>query len=802
MRRSILSLSWAGLIAVACSGAARENQPPESVSRQQTPAQSASASQTGEQAAPAERALVSPPLDLENFRPLLAEPQLQEVRLLYETDEIAQAVRLLSEQSAQETDALRQAQYAFVIGRLHLEAGELLEAQQAFEKSSSFAWLLAPDAALRAAEIAVKRESLEGLTPLLQRASSLAGELRYELLLARVRVREGKFQEALSLYQKILSQKEEFSVRLEFVRFLGERGRSTTEPAERKQWAQWGLAELALLRVGLPSSRSLAGELRTLEQQFQEWSGGSVAELEAEEKLAHLRGLVESQAWEDAAAFLGTLEFGPRDFSTLRCETDFWAGRMLSQQRKWGEAADRLAAAAERCTQDPGLHARLLFNAGRFAAADGRSAKAVAYFAQLEKLYPENSLADDARLRAAHSYKKMGAPARFIDLLTRLPEDYPEGDMTMEGVLDLALYRIERKDWAGAALILERGASIVRSRDAARGHEFSGCERYFLARSYGELGQKQRELDEYESIVRELPLSYYMLHAYSRLHAADAERATRVLEEARAQAREKPFSFPHRKEFESPTFLRALELLRVSELQEGKKLLGQLGLLDGSDQSVLWGMALLYDRAGDARFSHSIARGRLSDWLSHYPEGDWEQPWQIGFPRPYLALVEKESRATGVPAWLIYGVMREESTFDPQAESPAAAYGLMQLIVPTARALGKKAGLPHSPQALKRPAVNIALGSLMLQNLARQFRLNPWLAIPGYNAGPGRPARWLRERPDMDFDVWVEMIPFRETRRYTKRVLASRAAYAFLYHPEEVQEALLLPERLKLPTPG
>src|SRR5690606_1290719 len=150
-------------------------------------------------------------------------------------------------------------------------------------------------------------------------------------------------------------------------------------------------------------------------------------------------------------------------------------------------------------------------------------------------------------------------------------------------------------------------------------------------------------------------------------------------------------------------------------------------------------------------------------------------------------------RKNEIPEWFIYAIMREESAFDPAAESPAKAYGLMQLIVPTAKAYAGKLGLPHHPQALKRPAVNIALGSRVLSSFSAKFPKNPVLGIPAYNAGPGRPARWLRERPDVDFDVWVELIPFRETRRYTKRVLASRAAYAFLYHSEEAEEAMRLP---------
>jgi soluble lytic murein transglycosylase len=118
---------------------------------------------------------------------------------------------------------------------------------------------------------------------------------------------------------------------------------------------------------------------------------------------------------------------------------------------------------------------------------------------------------------------------------------------------------------------------------------------------------------------------------------------------------------------------------------------------------------------------------------------------------------------------------------------------------PTARGIGRKSGHASHPEALKTPSINIAIGSRVLQELDRRFRKNPWLAIPGYNAGPGNPSKWLRERPNVDFDVWVEMIPYRETRRYTKRVLASRAAYAFLYYRQESQTALVLPKRLTPP---
>ena len=141
--------------------------------------------------------------------------------------------------------------------------------------------------------------------------------------------------------------------------------------------------------------------------------------------------------------------------------------------------------------------------------------------------------------------------------------------------------------------------------------------------------------------------------------------------------------------------------------------------------------------------------------------------------------------------------MREESSFDPDAESLADAYGLMQLIVPTAKSVAGPLGLPFDRASLKRPSVNVALGSAELARLAQAFPDNTLLAIPAYNAGPGNPKRWLRDRPNADFDLWVELIPYVETRRYMKRVLASRATYAFLYQRDDFDTYALLPSKIQ-----
>lgn len=737
------------------------------------------------------------PLDLTDFRPLLVRIEHEKVRALLDDGQLEEAIQALVVQYKQmPADPQGAARIEYLQGSLFRASGQGALAEQKFDAAAQCDWPLKEDALLAKAELQLAAKNAPGALVTLGKLTTLSQEARALLASARAYEEIKDAVGALASYSALLGTSHEAEAHLGIARVHLVEAEQAAASEARSEAASAAANQAELARVGLPPEGEVATDAAVLIARARSL-GAKVNSLSLELRLAHLRGLIDSRDFDAADVAAASMSVPSKPlFSPELCQFDYLRGKLLAAHNEWGAAADRIVQSAGGCTSDPELHASLLFNAGKYSAADGRHTKAIQFFDDLQARYPDSNLSDDARLRAAKSYLKAGMNARFVTELSRMPEDYPEGDMTKEGVLDLALYLMERDDWSGASQVLERAATIVRQRDSARGHEFSGTERYFLARCLQKLGKEQEALKEYESIVIDVPLSYYMLHAYSRLLDASPARARAALEEGLKRAQELPFEFPYRPEYDSPEFRRGMELLVVGETDEGAALLSRLGLSEGADDALLWGIALLHDRAGDAHRSHQIARGRLSDWFAHYPAGDWNGPWEIGFPRPYHSIVQKESQATGVPEWFIYGVMREESTFMPHVVSHANAYGLMQIIPPTARGIGMAAGLPYSPEALKKPPVNIAIGSRVLENLGRRFKKNPWLAIPGYNAGPGRPARWLRERPNVDFDVWVETIPFRETRRYTKRVLASRAAYAFVYYRQDAQTALVLPERL------
>ncbi|MGW8367875.1 MAG: transglycosylase SLT domain-containing protein [Gammaproteobacteria bacterium] len=151
---------------------------------------------------------------------------------------------------------------------------------------------------------------------------------------------------------------------------------------------------------------------------------------------------------------------------------------------------------------------------------------------------------------------------------------------------------------------------------------------------------------------------------------------------------------------------------------------------------------------------------------------------EIRFPAPYRDLFEDLSPRAKVPVSWAYGITRSESLFMRDVSSPAGAIGLMQLMPATGASTARELNLRYSGRAsLTDPQVNIALGTTYLGKMLARFDGNQVAATAAYNAGPERVERWLPDSAAMPADVWVETIPFRETRGYVKRVLAAETVF-------------------------
>jgi soluble lytic murein transglycosylase len=143
-------------------------------------------------------------------------------------------------------------------------------------------------------------------------------------------------------------------------------------------------------------------------------------------------------------------------------------------------------------------------------------------------------------------------------------------------------------------------------------------------------------------------------------------------------------------------------------------------------------------------------------------------------------MIEQAALEAQVPPEFVRAIAREESSFNPTVVSTALAYGLIQLIRPTARIYAQPLGLPSDPDSLKRPEINLRIGSAFIKELWHRYPHNTAVVPAAYNAGYTAADRWLNANPGVALDEWVERIPYRETRRYTRRVLQTYGIYSWL----------------------
>ncbi|MDB6060411.1 MAG: hypothetical protein JWM78_514 [Verrucomicrobiaceae bacterium] len=151
---------------------------------------------------------------------------------------------------------------------------------------------------------------------------------------------------------------------------------------------------------------------------------------------------------------------------------------------------------------------------------------------------------------------------------------------------------------------------------------------------------------------------------------------------------------------------------------------------------------------------------------------------RLRFPIGYRDTMNEAAKNTTLPIQWLYAITRQESAFMADARSPVGALGLMQLMPDTAKQVARGQQLRITPDQLLQPATNIRLGSVYLNDLARRFDGNRILATAAYNAGPSRIGNLLRnQNAALAADVWVEILPYKETREYVQNVLTFAVIY-------------------------
>lgn len=418
------------------------------------------------------------------------------------------------------------------------------------------------------------------------------------------------------------------------------------------------------------------------------------------------------------------------------------------------------------------------FYAGRSLLRSGDPQGALAYYDALAQNVPEHRLADDALHAGALAALDAGDTAGAVSRLRALCEQYPQGDMRSEARFQLSW--LSRREGRLDDALRELRTALDEG-PGEKSEDLFGRAEYWHARTLLDLGRAPEAKLAFAELVRKQPLSYYAQQAMMRLRVLDAALATALRLDLGNSTADHKLLFAWRAELETPELATALELLRVGEVARAQKELESAGFFAESadDELYFLGTALLHEAGAHAEAA-TRSRKRAYAIMTRMPVGRSRGVWRIAFPAAYKPLIEDVAREAQVPAAFVRAVAREESSFDPGAVSSADAYGLIQVIEPTARAQAKQLGLPSDTAALRTPEVNLRIGAGFMRTLFSRYAQNPALVPAAYNAGPNAADRWVRERPTQALDEWIESIPYSETRRYTRRVLQSYGVYAFL----------------------
>ncbi|HSO33003.1 MAG TPA: transglycosylase SLT domain-containing protein [Labilithrix sp.] len=430
------------------------------------------------------------------------------------------------------------------------------------------------------------------------------------------------------------------------------------------------------------------------------------------------------------------------------------------------------AMGGPRAAEDSFLAARA------FSRAD-RDADALPAFAAVIQRHPRTTWADQAEFHVARSHALAGRWKEAAQALDDYLKHFPAGHDKREAERYRAISHLNAHDFKIARKLLE---------DLAGG-DSDGFQqaRWTNLAAFAALkdGDRLHAVARWSEVARSRPLSWPALVARARLGAASAPLPLTIDPAETGDAPERlavelppPVDTLHRIGLDGD----AEEALREREAIVTAK-------AQGRGTEALCAAYAMLDR-GKRRYQISLQIPAQLLATAPGPRNRWA--WDCAYPRPHKGSIRDREDSAKLPPDLLWAVMRQESAFDEEVVSPARAVGLLQLMPETAKAVASGAGLPHEEAWLVRADHNIALGALYMRDLLDKLGGNVSLAAGAYNAGPDAINRWQSHAKGETLDIFVETIPFLETRGYVVRVMGNLARYGYLDRGEAGVPAIAL----------
>jgi len=289
---------------------------------------------------------------------------------------------------------------------------------------------------------------------------------------------------------------------------------------------------------------------------------------------------------------------------------------------------------------------------------------------------------------------------------------------------------------------------------------------FWSAKIYAKRGQTSERDARFRQLIAEYPYSYYAYRAKEIAGINDvALPATPV--------------FP---DITPPSLPLINDLVAIHLWRDATREMKLLAAAQPDNRALAFALADLYLKAGEPFKANGVLQRRFREFVRHGGANIPDRFWQILFPLNHWETIKTEAAKRNVDPYLLASIIRQESGFEPSTVSNAGAVGLMQIMPAEAEQIAARGGIAGvTRETLFDPDVNIAVGAAEFSQKLEimQGRVIP--AIAAYNAGETAVNEWVTKTPPDDIDVFVESIPYAETRLYVKTVTRNRNEYRRIY---------------------
>ncbi|HXR34494.1 MAG TPA: transglycosylase SLT domain-containing protein, partial [Candidatus Binataceae bacterium] len=490
-----------------------------------------------------------------------------------------------------------------------------------------------------------------------------------------------------------------------------------------------------------------------------------------------------ARARRELEALIPALSGADRDTAQVLIGATYYLDR--DRQRAFQHLKSLVVSAA-----DPA--AERLFYLAQSARALDRIDEMDAALAQLAQSYPGSNWRLQALLMAGNYYVSKNQPAQYKPLFHACYESFGSDPRSSECHW--------RAAWGDYLKDRSNGDQFVAHLKQYPTSEHAGAALYYLGRIAESKKDYSAARTYFEKASHQFPNQYYGVLARERLKETAIAAASPSLQVAGFMAT-------------IPFATAAIPDLRPSPVTQARleraRLLASAGLDELADSELRFGARhdgqphlVAVELARIATEKNEPDQGIR--WIKHYAPGYLSLPvdsttealWRFAFPLPFWKQLNAFSELRGLDPYVLAGLIRQESEFNPNIVSYANAYGLTQVLPSTGRELSRRLNIrPFQARMLFTPEVNINIGTYYLRIVLDSLQGKYEAALASYNAGKSRVVKWLASDEFREPAEFVESIPIIQTREYVQSVLQNADVYRRLYGQKPV--VLSLPDMVK-----